>query len=286
MKELAKGLGKAFLYFLVYLAAQVVVSFGVTIVVSAQLTMETMAQGQQLDDAVLYEQVLARVMELSALVVIISGILALFIYWLIFVIRKKKLMSEVSLGAMDVRGILPVILLGVSFDIVITLLLIVVPFPQSWMDSYVTNSNTLVDGNVFVNWIAVVIMAPVVEEIVFRGLVYTRLKKGMPALAAAILSSMVFGVMHGTIIWFCYTFVFGMLLVWCYEKFQSLAANILLHMSFNLTGHVLSMVSDIPDAAAWVMGAMAAIVMVVMVIFIRRMCISPENGMTLKPEKI
>ncbi len=275
MKECLKATGKAALYFLVYFAAQILIGNIAGAVVSAQLTIEGMAQGQELDYMVLYEQVMEKVTELSTLIVLISGVFALFIYWITFLIRKKKLLTEVSFQKLDVQRVLPVFLLGISFNIVVSLLLEVVPFPQDWVDSYMANSGSLGEGNMYVNFIAVVIIAPLVEEIVFRGLVYTRLKKGMPALVAAVLSSLLFGVMHGTIIWFCYTFVFGMLLIWCFEKFRSLAANVLLHISFNLTGQVLSMASDITETAMWVIGVVAIAVTVAMVVLIQRKCAVP-----------
>lgn len=275
MKECLKATGKAALYFLVYFAAQILIGNIAGAVVSAQLTIEGMAQGQELDYMVLYEQVMEKVTELSALIVLISGVFALFIYWITFLIREKKLLTEVSFQKLDVQRVLPVFLLGISFNIVVSLLLEVVPFPQDWVDSYMANSGSLGEGNMYVNFIAVVIIAPLVEEIVFRGLVYTRLKKGMPALVAAVLSSLLFGVMHGTIIWFCYTFVFGMLLIWCFEKFRSLAANVLLHISFNLTGQVLSMASDITETAMWVIGVVAIAVTVAMVVLIQRKCAVP-----------
>lgn len=90
----------------------------------------------------------------------------------------------------------------------------------------------------------------------------------MPAAAAAILSSLLFGAVHGTVIWFCYTFVFALLLVWFYEKFQSLAANILFHMSFNLTGQVFSGITEISDVAMWAITAVSVMLMASMMVFI------------------
>ena len=83
-----------------------------------------------------------------------------------------------------------------------------IPFPQAWIDSYEASSSELL-GNVGIAlWIAVVIMAPLVEELTFRGFMYTRLKQGMPKWIAVVLTSLVFGIVHGTIIWAIYTFVF------------------------------------------------------------------------------
>ena len=66
----------------------------------------------------------------------------------------------------------------------------------------------------------------------------------MPILAAAILTSVVFGMMHGTVIWFLYTFLFGMILIWVFERFHSLTASILLHVAYNLSGMALALIPE------------------------------------------
>lgn len=241
MKNGLKSIGKAALYFSVYFLAQFIVGIVIGVVVSTEFAAEAMATGQALDSVALNEQLMARVMELSTLTVLLSGLIALLIYWIIFLVRKKKIGVEVGLKKIDVKAILPIVLGAVALNIVISLALNLIPFPESWIESYAANSSSLQDGNVIINWISVVIMAPLIEEIVFRGLMYSRLKQGMPALAAAILSALVFGAVHGTIIWFLYAFVLGMVLVWCVEKYQSLTASILFHAAFNLTGQLLAM---------------------------------------------
>lgn len=276
MKKALKSIGKASLYFGVYLAVQFITGFVLSIVVSAQMTMETIALEQELDSQALYQQVYARVMELSTLMVLISGIVTIVIYWIIFLIRKKKFRKEVIAEKINIRGILPIILLGMALNIVIALVLDMLPFPQSWIDSYTMNSSSLGEGNVIVNWLSVVFMAPVLEEIVFRGLVYTRMKKGMPVLLAAVLSSLLFGAMHGTMIWFLYAFALGLILVWCFERFHSLAANILLHGAFNLTGQVLSLVPEVSDIAMWILDIVALVVMVGAIVWIKKLSVGEE----------
>ena len=74
-------------------------------------------------------------------------------------------------------------------------------------------------------WISVVIMAPLVEELTFRGFMYTRLKQGMPKWIAIIVTSLIFGCVHGTIIWAMYTFVFSLALIFVFE-YSNLSLNL------------------------------------------------------------
>lgn len=251
MKSFFKALGKAAVYFGVYLVVQVIVSMIFSISISTKITMEIMASGEALDAVALTEQVTAAVMDQAMLMTFISGIVVLLIYWIVFLIRKKKMTNEVMIRKIPVNGILPIALLAVSFNVITSVLVSIIPWPEAWMESYAANSSII--DNSLVAWLAAVIMAPVLEEIVFRGLVYTRLKKGMPVIIATIITSLVFGIMHGTIIWGIYTFIFSLVLIWVFEKFHSLTANILLHLVYNLSGMALSLLPEDANAIIWIL---------------------------------
>ena len=261
MKEIFKAVGKAVLYFGVYLLVQVIVSMIFSISISTKLTMEMMATGEELDVMALTEQVTAAVMDQAMLMTFISGIAVLLIYWVIFLIRKKKLTAEVMIRPIPTKGILPIILLAVTFNVITSVLIGLIPWPQSWMDSYMMNSSVI--DNSLIAWLTAVLMAPVLEEVVFRGLMYTRLKKGMTIVTATVLTSLAFGIMHGTIIWAIYTFIFSIVLIWVFEKFRSLTANIILHMAYNLSGMAMSLIPEDAGAIVWILFAASIVFAVV-----------------------
>ena len=257
MKKGLKAIGKAVVYFGVYLLTQVLVSFVYSTVLSTQMTMEMMAAGEELDVVAMTEAVTTEIMGRLMEMTFIAGIATLLIFWLVFLIRKKKFTKEVCVRPIPVKGILPVAILAACFNVITTVVVSYFPWPQSWIDSYMANSSA-VDGSLM-SWLTAVLMAPVLEEIVFRGLVYTRLKKGLPVIAAAIVTSLAFGIAHGTVIWAIYTFVFSMLLIWVFEKFQSLTACILLHMAYNLSGMALSLVPEDAAVVIWILFAVSVV---------------------------
>ena len=261
MKEIFKAVGKAVLYFGVYLLVQVIVSMIFSISISTKLTMEMMATSEELDVMALTEQVTAAVMDQAMLMTFISGITVLLIYWVIFLIRKKKLTAEVMIRPIPTKGILPIVLLAIAFNVITSVLIGIVPWPQSWMDSYIMNSSVI--DNSLIAWLTAVLMAPVLEEVVFRGLMYTRLKKGMTIVTATVLTSLAFGIMHGTIIWAIYTFIFSIVLIWVFEKFRSLTANIILHMAYNLSGMAMSLIPEDAGAIVWILFAASIVFAVV-----------------------
>lgn len=80
---------------------------------------------------------------------------------------------------------------------------------------------------------AAVIVAPLCEEIVFRGYFYPVLKKFAGIWPAAFSSALVFAVAHGNLTAVLPLFLFGGLLVFIYEKTGSLWAPIAVHFCFN-----------------------------------------------------
>ncbi len=80
---------------------------------------------------------------------------------------------------------------------------------------------------------AAVIVAPVCEEIVFRGYLYPVIKKFSGIWPAAICSALVFAAAHGSLAAMLPLFLFGCLLVFIYEKTGSIWSNISVHLCFN-----------------------------------------------------
>ena len=78
-----------------------------------------------------------------------------------------------------------------------------------------------------------VILAPIVEEIVFRGLTYRRIREKLGVTAAIILTSLMFGLYHMNMVQFIYATLLGLLLAYYVEKSNSLVPCILAHMAAN-----------------------------------------------------
>lgn len=78
------------------------------------------------------------------------------------------------------------------------------------------------------------VIGPVAEELLFRGIVFRRLREYTEFKIAAICSSLFFLSIHSNMLQMAYTFVLGMFLAYVYEKYGSIKAPILLHISVNM----------------------------------------------------
>ena len=119
--------------------------------------------------------------------------------------------------------------------------------PKFMLESYTDTQQIIEGGGFLIQFLTAGIVAPIVEELIFRGLVYRRTKKMTGTIAAAILSAALFGVFHGNWVQAPYAFIIGIVAVFVYEKFKSIVAPIMLHMSANILS-VLIMTMTSSDA--------------------------------------
>lgn len=94
--------------------------------------------------------------------------------------------------------------------------------------------DTMTGQPVWLLFLTVGLLAPAAEELIFRGLVFRRMKDFMNPWAAIILSALLFGIYHGNMIQFLYASLMGILLAVIYHRTGTLWTSILAHVVANL----------------------------------------------------
>lgn len=275
MKNVLKQLGKVLCYVVLFLGLQVIVvmatSFGYGVVkgvelartlgpdVSAELVSEEVQAG--------YNQFLA---ENTNLILIITDVLVVLFLWVFFAIRKKKLTTEADMRKFSVSYVPWIILTGVALAVFISFALGFLP--EKWLMDYAAASEDVTGTLSAVALISTVLVAPIVEEILFRGIILSRLRKAMPVAPAILLSALVFGLMHGQILWIAYAAFLGIILALVAIRTKSILATILLHVTFNLTGMLVPRLMTESSAAVYmaIAAASAALAAVGMTMILRR----------------
>ncbi|MCR5736504.1 MAG: CPBP family intramembrane metalloprotease [Eubacterium sp.] len=112
--------------------------------------------------------------------------------------------------------------------------------PDFMIESYSDTKEIIDNAPGSLQVIASVILAPIVEELIFRGLIYTRLKQMTSLKAAAVISAALFGAFHMNWLQAPYAFLIGIMCVFVYEKYQTIFATIFFHGMANMFS-VLSM---------------------------------------------
>lgn len=107
-------------------------------------------------------------------------------------------------------------------------------FTQFFVENTVEASSDVIMQMPFMaTFLLVAVYAPVCEEIIFRGVTYESLKKGLNPFQAMCVSALFFGLAHMNFNQAAYALVLGLILILLKKATGSLWATILFHVVFN-----------------------------------------------------
>lgn len=169
----------------------------------------------------------------------VSFILVSLVLILIFKIRKANIKKEFKLQKCKAKHLLMSIALAFSYSMLFFLLTYDNNFENSEaIHNSVDYYSRFAPGLGFVLMITnLLVLAPISEELSFRGIIYTRSESGSSTLIPVIVSSLLFGIMHlsaGGILLVIGAFVMGFVFSFIFYKTKSLYACILAHSTANL----------------------------------------------------
>ena len=91
------------------------------------------------------------------------------------------------------------------------------------------------------------LLGPILEELLYRGIVYNKLLTFNSHKKACIITSIMFSIMHfPNIITMIYTFILSFIMIYLYDKYKTLHAPIIFHIAINTTilALIYSLVKD------------------------------------------
>lgn len=219
---------------LLYYGVMLVVSFIGSFVITYQLA-GSMAS---MDMEEFTQELILRSLEASVPIYLISGLAALpFLIRMFFkdMTYRKYVGDKAGLKKWTLVYCL---LAGVFCSLAASLLAALSQAGQIF-EGYENASQTIFSQSVLMQIVAAGVVMPIVEEYIFRGLMYNRMKDYMSANMAMIISSVIFGLYHGNLIQGVYGFVMGLLMIFVYEKYQTMLAPVLCHIGANMISIVL-----------------------------------------------
>ncbi len=258
------ALGKSAAYLALFLGSQVLVSM----VYMVYVTMGLMGEGIT-DELALAEALLERVVSATVPLTLASGLLTLAIVAIVYFGVRHMRPGE-ALWLRPVRGsaLWSGAALAPALYMLVTLMMALLP--EGMLEDYNEAASSLDEVGVAA-FLLVVIVSPIVEEVIFRGLIMTRLARVMSPWPAALLSAAIFGACHGQFIWACYAFVLGTAFGLLDLRARSILPSILAHIAFNLIGQVFTTLSHFFPGEQWAAPVvMALFVLGLLMIFVCR----------------
>ena len=110
-------------------------------------------------------------------------------------------------------------------------------------ENFEQSQKLLFSGPFVIQIVGIGMIIPVCEELIYRGLIFMRMRQYCNVNLAIGLSALLFAVFHGNVVQGIYGFATGVLFAYVYEKYGSLKAPVLVHVSANLMSLGLSYVN-------------------------------------------
>lgn len=106
---------------------------------------------------------------------------------------------------------------------------------QTLSRAYQDVAETIYESSIWIQFLGMGVAAPVMEELLYRGLLYRRMRRYISARTSIIVSAVAFGIMHGNFVQFLFATGLGMILALVYERYGKLELVFQLHIAVNLT---------------------------------------------------
>ncbi|MDD7796373.1 CPBP family intramembrane glutamic endopeptidase [Clostridium sp. 'White wine YQ'] len=168
------------------------------------------------------------------IIALIAAIVTFGIYVLMFRNKEENLFMRCRFKAFNLKAGLSLIPLTIALSAFsVSLVGILVQFFPSYQE--VSDTLQAANGSI-ISALAITMLAPIFEEILFRGIVFNELKKSMPVIPAIIAQGVLFGIYHLNLLQCIYAAILGCVLGLIYQMTRSLWSNIIVHMIYNLLG--------------------------------------------------
>lgn len=159
---------------------------------------------------------------------LIITIITFIIFGFIFYKMYKKY-HNVYNQKIDIKNICILIILGLVLNLSYNLVL-------GWINNLFpfTNNYDSINISVLVYIVCTGILGPILEELLFRGIVFNKLKTFNKQMRAILLVTIIFALFHSNPIQVLYAFCLGFILIYVYEKYKSIIAPMIVHIASNI----------------------------------------------------
>lgn len=156
-----------------------------------------------------------------------------FVFLILFFYLDCKKGRVKKRGNINILDYIMAIIGGAGIAIILNIIISLTNL-ASYDSDFVEVSESITSPALMVTIICAGIIIPIVEEFVFRGLVFNRIKFQYNFVSAMIISALAFGIFHGNIVQGIYATILGVFLAYVYNKTKSIFIPILIHIGANL----------------------------------------------------
>lgn len=245
--NIGKRMGYMGLSLLAFLAALVVMLVAQSIVLFPAMILSGIEAGKQgsIDETAVEQMIIDTTNEVAPIAVLVShlALFLVFALWYRFGCRKPgwKRMDKKQLLAP--KYVLAMVLVGAGMCLFTNFAMVLVydSIPQAFKETYETMMETSQFGDNILATIAAVFIAPIGEELIFRGVAFYYARKAVSGMShqtlgfwiANVVQAFLFGLLHMNIIQGTYAFLLGLVLGYMVHRYGTILPGIVGHFLFN-----------------------------------------------------
>lgn len=175
------------------------------------------------------------------LVTILASVASMAVYLVILYLREVKVTRYIKIKNVTLLDTVLALMLAFGYRILTGAYLMWsadnVPMLQKSLEGAQSgyNLNTMTTLGIVSVVVSVCIVAPIFEEVLFRGLILGELKRAMPDGFAVVLQAVLFGLAHAVLAQSIFAMVYALILGALYLKVKNIAVVILAHVFFNIS---------------------------------------------------
>ena len=177
--------------------------------------------------------------QMSVQLSIIANCVTVLAFALIYRLASLSFAKSAHLNKIPPRFYFNSVIMGAATSFAIALILGLIALsgilPDSWVSTQNDAYSDVTAASSLLKFLSVGLTGPLVEELLFRGLILGTLKENMHPWLAISLSAILFGVVHATPIGIIYATFLGLLMGWLFVRFNSVLPAIVFHMAYNCT---------------------------------------------------
>lgn len=147
--------------------------------------------------------------------------------------KERSFSLKVYLKSFDMKTANYPIVLGVTAAMGLSRFITMLPI-DGILGSYKKIQNNLENSSFILQLFVLGLLAPVLEELLFRGVIYKRLKTYYDVTIAAYVAAIIFAIAHFNLIQGIYAFIAGIVMIYLYEKLDCLIVPIIMHSASNV----------------------------------------------------
>lgn len=199
--------------------------------------------------------------------IVYIGYLVMFGLWFWLMFCRKKQTGDWR-QVLKPQRLIGIVCCGIAMQITLSMALtVILPLMPKIFESYSAVMNALGSESVWMI-LCVCILAPIGEELIFRGLTLRIMKKAVPIWVVIIVQAFLFGLYHMNLVQGVYAFLLGLLFGYVAYRYGSVVPGILLHMAVNSSSYLMGYLLPASlEEQTWLMILIGAVALLAVVGF-------------------